>query len=66
MKGRVAITTADIVRIKGCSLRTAQWQLQRIRVLLGRKRNQVVFVSEYADAENIPLELLQAILEKHS
>lgn len=62
MKGRVAITTADIVQIKGCSLRTAQWQLQRLRTLLGRQKGQVVFISEYADAENIPLYQLQELL----
>jgi hypothetical protein len=63
MKGRVAITTADIVRIKGCSLRAAQRELQKIRFLLNRPKGAPIFVCDYCQYNNIEEKKLKLFLE---
>ena len=50
---REVIYTKDVMNILGCSLRSAQYTLRKIKAALGKKRSQYVSVEEFSRETDI-------------
>jgi ATP-dependent DNA ligase len=61
---RVFIYAEDIMLMKGKSLRTAQRVLQNTRILLEKKPNSDVTITEFCTVNDWPLDETQAFLNR--
>jgi hypothetical protein len=60
---RIFITTADIVRLSGCSISTAQRELRIVRDALGKLKHNKVTFAEYCTYHVLDLQELKKSLD---
>ncbi len=56
---RIVVQSHDIMKLCGCSLRSAQKRLKSIRALLSKSRHQFVTIEEFARHSGIPVDDLK-------